>query len=798
MRFFIPFFLPFLLPFLAKAQTVSGHVTGENGIALSNATLAVRSLTDSAVLKYTLTDAQGRFRITGMPVNEVLLQCSYAGYGTKDTLLTLAGDVELNLQLTPIVADLRAVTVTAAKPLFDVQADKMVFNVSQTITGAGGNALELLQKSPGVLVDPNDGISMNGKTGVRVYIDGRPSPLSLAEVASLLRTIPASDVEAIEIITNPSARYEAAGNAGIINIRLKKNRSFGTNGTMNTSWAAAVFPKYNGSLGLNHRSKKVNLFSNYSYNQGTYEGYLNLFRYQNDSLFDQRSTTISQNKAHNLKLGADWFLNPRQTLGILVNVNSSSGSSETNSSTPIAAQNSKEVAQTLQAYTTGSRRRNNLSANLNYRFADTAGRELSMDLDYSHYTLDGQSATQNRYADAQGAVVFRSGFSSQTPVGIRFAALQAAWEQKLWGGTLGAGLRLASAKTDNTFSFFNFQDQVPVFDQMRSNRFAYTEEIYAAYAQYNRQVKKWRYQAGLRLEQTASLGELSALVPSADKSVKRRYLNLFPSAGIGYQLHANHQLGVSFSRRIDRPSYQDLNPFENRIDELTYQKGNPFLRPQFTNNFELRHTYKYKLTTTLGYTDVQDFFAAITDTIEGRRNFITQQNIARQRIYSLSASLPFRITKWWSGFANAGVSHNRYRAQFEPGKAIRINNTVANIYQQHTFTLHKRWSAELSSFYLSPYVWAGNYECRSIWNIDAGVQYKVLNNQGTVKLAATDIFHRMPWTGTSRLGSLLIVGSGGWESRQVRLSFSYRFGNSEVKGARQRNTGVEDLNRRVQ
>jgi outer membrane receptor protein involved in Fe transport len=360
------------------------------------------------------------------------------------------------------------------------------------------------------------------------------------------------------------------------------------------------------------------------------------------------------------------------------------------------------------------------------------------------------------------------------------------------------GWRSAAANTDNTFSFFNEKNGLPVMDNERSNRFAYTEAIHAVYAQFNKKKGNWSYQGGLRLEQTDSRGELTARDPVADKLVRRSYLNLFPSAGFTYQLHPQHQVGMTYSRRIDRPSYQDLNPFENRLDELTYQKGNPFLRPQFTHNIELKHSYKYKWNSSLGFSDVSDFFAAITDTVEGRRNFIMQRNIAHQRIYSFNTSLPFRVASWWNVFASAGVNHSRYRAQFEPGKEIRINATVANVYQQHSFSINKKWSAEVSSFWLSPYVWAGTYECRSIWNIDAGVQRKILNDQGTIKLTVTDIFRRMPWEGVSRLGVLRIDAAGGWESRLLRLNFSWRFGNREVKNARQRSTGLEDLNRRVQ
>lgn len=793
------YLLVLFFPLLAQSQQVSGNLTDEKGNPLVKATVVIKK--GATVVRSMLSDASGTFRFSGLPADTLMLEASVTGYQTKDTSFYYDGKASFSLaslRLQPVAATLGEVKVTSTKPLIEVQPDKTVFNVSQSIVGSGGTALEVLQKSPGVLVDQNDNITMNAKSGVRIYIDGRPSPLSVAEITAMLRTMPATDIEAIEIITNPSARYEAAGNAGVINIRLKKNKNYGTNGSINGGWNVGIFPKYNGGISLNHRNKKVNLFGTYSYNQGRYEGGLNLFRFQNDSLFDQRSTTDSRSHTHNIKAGADYFIDKKQTLGVLVNTNISDNSALTRSLTPIAAQDDKLVVQTLEALTRSERQRTNISANINYRYADTSGRTLTADADYGYYDMAARAFTPNRYRDNGGNLLYQTTFGNNTPVAIRFYSLQASWEQNWKGGKLNAGWRSTWARTDNTFNFFDYNNDQPVLNTDRSNRFDYTENINAAYVQYNRQKGKWNYQAGLRLEQTGSLGELTATQATKDERVLRNYVNLFPTGGLTYQLNPKHQLGLSLGRRIDRPSYQDLNPFENRLDELTYQKGNPFLRPQFTNNIELKHTYKYKLSSSIGFSDVSDFFAAITDTIEGRRNFITTRNLASQKIWSFNTGMPFSIAKWWNVYFNAGVNHSRYRAEFEPGKEIRINATVANVYQQHSFTLSKKWTGELSSFYMSPYVWAGTYECRSIWSLDAGLQTKLFQDKATLKLSITDIFQRMPWEGVSRLGQLRIDASGRWESRQLRLNFTYRFGNREVKAARQRKTGLEDLNSRVQ
>jgi len=788
-----------LTPLLSVAQ-LTGSLSREDGLPLAGATLTIRRGADSTVLKYTLTNAQGRYLVSGLPAGELLLTATYAGLRARDTSFFWEG-TRISLPvwvMRPAAAELAEARVNVRKPLFEVQPDKTVFHLGQSIAAGTGTAFEALQKAPGVLIDPNDAISLQGRTGVRMHIDGRPSPLSVSELAAWLRTLPAAEVETIELITNPSARYEAAGNAGIINIRLKKNKNFGTNGSVQGGWAVGIFPKYNAAFSANHRNRKWNFFGSLSANRSRSQSFLHLNRLQNDTTFDQRALTIGADQAGNLRAGADWFISGRSTLGVLVQGATSLWEGNTQSRTPIASLATKEALQTLEAGTVARRARGNGSVNLNYRYSDSLGRNLSVDADYSDYRLDARTVTTNRYADRSGMVLSSPAFSSQTPVSIRFAAIQATWEQKWAGGTFTAGLRSATARSENQFDFYNRVGTVDLADEERSNQFQYDETIHAVFGQYQRSIRAWNYQFGMRLEQTLSTGTLSTRGTQPGQVVRRSYLSAFPSFGVTRTLPGHHQLGISVSRRIDRPSYQDLNPFENRLDELSYQKGNPFLRPQFTNSVEFKHSWKYKLNTTLSFAGVHDFFAAITDTIEGRRSFITQRNLARQRVYGLSTGMPFQLRPWWSGYVSAGVNHSRYRAVFGVGKEVRINATVANLYQQHSFRVNSRWSAELSSFYLSPYVWAGNYECRAIWNIDAGVQFKFAGEQGTLRLSVTDIFQTLPWEGTSRLGSLFIAASGGWESRQLRLNASFRFGNRNVKAARQRSSAVEDLNRRVQ
>lgn len=784
----------FLLNSPLLAQSISGRITDAQAKPVAAASVVLRQGTDSSILKATVANEAGVFAFDFTLQMHMWLQVSAVGY--YDTLVGLANAV-VNIQLRPMTGELDNVVVSARKPMIEVRPDKLIFNVENSINAAGSNALELLRKSPGVVVDKDDNLQMGGKNGVMVYIDGKPSPLAGTDLSAYLRSLNSANVEAIEIITNPSARYDAAGNAGIVNIRLKKNKSYGWNSTLNAGWAVGIFPKYNGGATLNYRNKKLNVFGSYDVNQSRNRSFLNLYRLQNDSIFDQRSSFVNSSLAHNTKAGIDLFVSKRQTLGVLVLANFSNNSGTGSSSTPIAAQNNKIPNRILTANSQSSSRRNNFTANLNYKLEDTTGRQLTADADYGLYVLDSDGIVPNLYSDAQtGALLSQTTFGTVTPVQINLYSLKADYTQPLWKGSFSTGAKASWVHTDNDFRFFNYPNQQAELDTMRSNRFGYTENIFALYGMYSRQVKKINWQAGLRAEHTLSNGELTSAVAVANKQVRRSYLSLFPNAGLSLSVNEKHSFGLSYSRRIDRPRYQDLNPFENRIDELTYQKGNPFLRPQFTHLVELRHTYNYTLTTTLSYSHVQDVFAQVTDTIEGSRNFLQQRNLARQQILNLNVSYPFQLTAWWQVYANASMYYQHYRGG-AANAGLWLSAFTATLYQQHSFTLPKGWSAELSSYYNSPGIWGGTYQTRSIWGLDAGVMKKLWQDKAQVKLTVTDLFFTYPWRGVNEFGGLYIKGSGGWESRQLRLNFTCFLGNRQVKQARNRNTGLQDLKDRV-
>jgi len=788
--------------FAQSSHSIKGKVTDNSGKGIQSVTVSLLKATDSSLVKADVTDANGAFELVIAPAGKYLLNYTMIGfektYSNSFEVKNGQGFDAGNITLQPAANKLADVTVTSRKPMIEIKADKTVFNVENSINATGSNALELLQKSPGIQVDNNENISMKGKTGVRIYVDGKMTQLGSQDLAAYLKSINSNDVEAIEMISNPSARYDASGNAGIINIRLKKNKKFGTNGSLNLGFIQGITPKGNGSVSLNYRDKKVNLFSNIGANLGTQENTLNLYRIQRDTLYDQVSTNWSDNKSLNAKVGADLFLNSRSTLGFLVTSNFGNTDWTSESNTNITYKPTNQFVKKLVALNTIPGSRTNMNSNINYRYADTSGKEINFDADYGLFRGTGRSHQPNFYLDQNGNPLSQIVNRNYTPTDIDIYTAKIDVDQPKWKGKLGYGAKFSYVKTINTFDFFNDVNGAPVKVLSRSNSFTYKENVNAAYVNYQRQFNpKWSLQTGLRMEQTNSEGILTRAdgVMQADNTVKRNYLDLFPSAALTWTVNQKHTLNLTFSRRIDRPTYQDLNPFENKLDELTYEKGNAFLRPQYTNTVELSHTFKYMLNTTIGFSHVKDFATQTTDTTNNA-TFVQQKNLATQRILSFSIGSPLPIAKWWNGYANVWYNYQMFKGKIGENE-VKTDIPMFGAYMQHSFTLGNGYTAELSGWFSGPSIWGATWKTRSLGGLDLGFQKQVLKKQGTVKLSVTDIFFTNPWTASSNFGGLYINGSGRNESRTVRLAFSWRFGNSQVKAARQRQTGLETEAKRI-
>ncbi len=803
------FFLALIATFAAfgaAAQTISGVAKDAEGKPLSGVTVSL--LRDSAVVKLAATKENGGYQFTGIKEGIYKVSATYVGYATAvsapvnhtGTDVTVA-----DIALIKSTGNLTGVTIVAKKPLVEVKADKMIVNVEGTINATGSDALELLRKSPGVQVDKDENLSVSGKTGVQVFIDGRPTPLSGQDLANYLKTLQSAEIEAIEIITNPSAKYEAAGNAGIINIRLKKNKAFGTNGSANAGYNIGVYPKYNAGISLNHRNRNLNLYGNYNYNNSKNWSNMSISRTVLDTLFKQSGVITFNNVSHAFKAGMDYTLNKKSSIGIIVNGTFAAPDIKNSGRTLITYQPTKTTDRVLFANNTSDMQRDNMTYNVNYNYTGTKGKSLVLNADHGRYNINTDQYQPNSYYTPDNQFISSVIYQMITPTDIRISSVKADWEQDFGKGKLSFGGKTAMVATDNNFQRYDVNAAGKELDKDRSNRFKYDENINAGYVNYNRPLKGMMLQAGLRIENTISKGTSTGQkyngtdYISTTSNFKRNYLDFFPSAAVTFNKNPMKQWNVTYSRRIDRPAYQDLNPFEFKLDEYTFQKGNTNLRPQYTNSFGLTHTYKYKLNATLNYSHVKDIFTQLIDTAEGSKSFISKQNLATQDIVSLNVSYPF-MYKAFTAFMNMNTNYAKYKADFGTGREVDLNAFGFSFYAQNSlkFGKAKTWTAELTGFYNAPTIYQGAFKARSLWSVDAGVQKQILGGKATAKASVSDVFDTLQFRGTTDFAGQKSTIISRWESQQFKLSLNYRFGSNTVKAAKQRNGGADDESKRVQ
>ncbi|HRD44246.1 MAG TPA: outer membrane beta-barrel family protein, partial [Ferruginibacter sp.] len=449
--------------------------------------------------------------------------------------------------------------------------------------------------------------------------------------------------------------------------------------------------------------------------------------------------------------------------------------------------------------------RNDVNANLNYRYS-ASGKEFSIDADYGFYNIKSDQFQPNYYYDGTGTLeTSRAIYNMIAPTNINIATIKSDYEQDFKGGKLGFGGKTSFVKTDNDFRSYNVYSNGSVLDTGKSNKFDYKENINALYVNYAKQFKKgFMLQLGLRAENTNITGTSNGYQWNSnawkkyDSTFDRNYTGFFPSAALTFNKNPMNQWTFSYSRRIDRPAYQDLNPFEFRLNEYSYMKGNTDLRPQYTNSFGITNVFKYRLTTTLNYSHVTDVFARVPDTTDKTKGFLTKKNLATQDIVALNISYPFQY-KNYSFFATLNSNYSHYLADFGGGdRNIDLKVFALTYYMQNSFKFGKGWTAELSGLYISPSVWQGTIKSNAMGMVDIGMQKNILKNKGNIKAVVSDIFKTMKWGGTSDFAGVYSTFNGHGELTQFKLNFTYRFGNSQVKAASKRKSAIEEENKRTQ
>jgi iron complex outermembrane recepter protein len=807
--------------FRTNAQgKISGQITDDKTKIVEFANVILLKAKDSTLVKGVLSDANGLFEFEKIPSGEYLVNISQLGYKKFYTpKFSLDADnpsVKLsNLVLSEDSKQLSEVQVVAKKPFIEQQIDRTVVNVENSIVSAGATALEVLEKAPGVTVDKDGNISLKGKQNVMVLMDGKPTYMSASDLANLLRNMQSSSLEKIEIMTNPPAKYDAAGNAGVINLRTKKNQNMGLNGSATLGFGYGFYkslPKENGSLNLNYRQGKLNLFGNFSANnrKSFQINEINRRFVENGkaiSGFDQVADSDKQNSSVSYKMGADYFLDTKNTIGILLN--GMSGNYGEVLDNQAIVKNSLGI-QDSTSITKGdiSNGWSNYSANINFKHViDSTGKEWTMDADYARYNNNSDMMYRTSKYDLKNLLRQTRNEDGMTDSKIDIYSIKADLTypiNKTSKFETGLKTSYVNSNNDMRFEFLVGDLNKRVLDPTRSRDFLYKENINAGYVNYSKEFKKLSVQLGLRVENTIGQGTLKGV-----ELLNRNYTNLFPSVFLREKLNTKHQLGLSYSRRIDRPSYEDLNPFLYFLDPYTFQKGNELLQPQYTDAVELSHTFMDAITTTVNFSRTNGVMTDILQQNNAQKlTNVTKYNIGYVDNFGIAFSVPMPITKWWFSNTYFNLYNNHYVGDI-PKVTIGTDRKESTIYQSldarattynanmtNQFTLPKKFSLELSAWYQSGFV-EGQLAGKPMGSVSFGIQKKLMKDKATLKLNVNDVFWTQKFRGSFLFNDIDVQIVNRWESRTARVSFTYRFGNNKVKAARQRQTGLEDEKGRV-
>lgn len=801
---------------MAQVQTkIHGKIKDENGQSIPSATVSLLKAKDSALVKLAVSDKTGTYEFINIKEGEYFIQVTSVGFGKSlSKKFTLSGtEVEIpSIALREQARNMNEVTVSAKKPFIETKLDKTIVNVDASPTSAGSTALEVLEKSPGIMVNTDGVISLRGKQGVIVMVDGKPTYLSPADLANLLKNMPASALETIEIMTNPSSRFDASGNSGVINIRTKKGKNDGFNGSVMVGVTSSIYkleeniyliPKSQNSFNFNYKKNKINLFGNYNPNYFRGRSTMILNSKQIDSedglvkgYTDQETRFKFRGFNQTLKLGLDWYPNKKNVFGIVA-----SGFMFNGRPTPTTVADMSGLSHIVDTTLITNNRNNNkfrnFTGNLNWKHTfDSTGRELSADFDYVTYSNESNMFLETDIYKVDinpSQHVGHTELRGKIPVNINIYSVRSDYLKPIKNGRIEAGVKSSYVKTNNLVNYdtkFGAGDWK--HDAVRSNHFIYEENVNAAYVTANKQMKKWTVQGGLRVENTVAKGnQLTTKV-----IFENDYTKLFPTAFVSYALNKKHSFTANYGRRILRPNYQDLNPFIFFLDTLSFRQGNIHLKPQFTHNFELIHAFKGKFITTLAYNITEDVISQIIKPVEnsnGKIRFLTPDNVAELRNLSLSLSAPLTLAKWWNMNFFSSVYNNHYTGIYDTIN-IDLQFTSFTVNVTNSFTIQKGLSAEISGFYRYKTV-DGLAMLQPLYQMSFGLQKQVMKGKGTVRLNVRDPFAWQKPDGVNKYGYVDLRFRNIPDSRQVTATFTLRFGKQTQQQQRRRGSSQEEQSR---
>ncbi|MBS1530493.1 MAG: outer membrane beta-barrel protein [Bacteroidetes bacterium] len=802
MNFKFWFLCVFTLSMLARAQAqngtgkISGVIVDAQNNALPGSTIVLYKLSDTAAKQTHAATGNGSFDFNGLVNGSYSITITHIGFSTyRDDHLSIS-DAHAAIALPAIILQsnsnqpLKEVVITARRPLVEQRIDRTIVNVDAMVTAAGSNALETLSKSPGVIVDANDNISLNGKSNVLVLIDDRPTYMSGADLAAYLRSLPAGTLDKLELISNPPARYDASGGA-VINIVLKKNRAAGFNGNISLGYNQGVYGRSNDALNINYRTTKFNLFSNLGYglDQNYSKETFSRYFYNTNGALNTAALQSSYyrytSNAWNGRLGMDYFLDQKTTIGFMVN-GSTRPRTDLLNYTNNQYNGNMQLDSSGKGFTGGKYQFRTTGVNLNMQHKfDNSGTQLTADADYVHFYSFGNQLSPVYEYRADGSL---SDFEQRLfllPSDVNIYSGKADFIRPFSGkGEFDDGIKSSYVSNDNQLNWFDGSGHVQ--DYSRSNHFRYSENINSAYINIRKSWARWGIQAGLRSENTNASGHRFSNPDIADSSFTKTYTHLFPSVYLSYKLDTagNNNLALSYNQRIRRPGYQQLNPFLFYHDQYSYSTGNPNLLPYYNEYYELRYSYRQYIGITAGY-GVGNNESQLLTQANGDVLITRPYNFIDNRTYSLVPYFSFSPTLWWTVRLNAVLLY-----MLNNGSAgdvtIRQKANEHEIETTNELQLSKDWSAEVDGFFPGKQAFGQSQGNKAGYNISGGIRKTILRGQGTFSFTVNDIFHTFNFgTQTIGINQVNAFSTRETDSRRIGLAFSYRFG--KAANARKRN-----------
>ena len=793
-----------LIVFSLYAQTtLVGKVINEAQEPVSFANILLLQSTDTTLIKGVVTNLEGEFQII---VDEnistdAILQASMIGYQPKYHKINIISNQVNSIQpliLSENATVLEGVEVVSRKPLYTQEIDRMVVNVQNSVTSAGGNALEILSKSPGIQVDQaNNAIAVMGKQGVIIMINGKRSRMDLQALMQLLGSMPADNIQKIEIITTPPANFDAEGNAGIINIVLVKNMEDGFNGNLGGNFGYGVRPKGGINTNFNFRQGKVNVYGDYSFNHELIQAYTqfgNTIRFndlvtQTSGYSDRPATQVF----HNGRLGLDYQWSDKTIVGILFSGYSTLWKLDAETDITTTSNLNPTFYENLHSVEKNHWLHGMANFSLTHQFNDNE--KLDVNYDYLHYIDHNPTDYNQSTFDEANTLLSNEQFQSRkrTPINIQVAKID--YDKKVndkWRYEIGAKATTSNFTNDISVAYLLGENWA--YDLDYTNIFNLEERIAALYFSSDYQLdKKTTLKAGLRYEYFTA-----HLTTETDANlVNRKSGNFFPSLFVSHQINENNLVQMAYSRRIQRPNFDQLAPALFFFGPNTILSGNPSIQQTFTDNIKLDYRHKaYSFSLEYNYADAPIAYGQPL-VLEEKNQFVIQAaNMDSRQMVTGTVSLPFELANWWTTRLNM----NGYWINQNPiidDQVIARDNWTYGVYLSNDIKLPKDYNLQVGGNYYSAFQYGlGDVPVR--WNLNVGVQKTFKDVK--VTLNWNDIFNTGSfWDMRINQPQLNRVSRFYYdlEGSVIRLSMSYKFGKKDLKTARQRSTGSEEERGRV-